>query len=188
MYLLSSLQQSHYYLAKALQPGHLAVDATAGNGHDTIFLARLVAPHGKVYSIDIQEKALARTRKLLAQEGCQHLVKTIRGNHADLAQLVEEKVQAVVFNLGYLPGGNHSITTKPAYTIAAVQGALQIVNPGGLILIVAYHGHEDGKTEVKELSKFLMGINQKKVTVAKYEFINQINYPPILFALEVAKS
>lgn len=184
MYLLSALRQCHYYLRKYIQEGDLVVDATAGNGHDTLLLAKLVGPQGKVLSIDIQEEALKRSRELLSKEGYLNIVELIKGNHAQLDKLVQEEVQAVVFNLGYLPKGDHSIVTQPPETIEAIKKALDLIKSKGILAIVSYHGHETGKEEKKLLEEYLRTIEQNYATVLKYEFINQINYPPLLYLVE----
>lgn len=183
MLLSSSLKFSHELLGRALGPGDRALDATAGNGKDTLFLAHQVGPEGKVVSIDIQQEAVEKTQKLLQKEKVRDRVEVIQGDHGYLDDLTRGPFQAIAFNLGYLPGSNHEIVTDPETTIKAIRKALEMLAPGGIITVVAYHGHPEGKAELATLEKFLPTLNQEKVAVLQYRFINQANNPPILFAL-----
>ncbi|AZR73811.1 hypothetical protein BBF96_10690 [Anoxybacter fermentans] len=182
----NSLQYSHQLIKTRVQPGDLVVDATAGNGHDTLLLAQLVGPKGKVYSYDIQACALKETRHRLQKAGLLERVKLIHRGHETMDQDLApgQSIKAVMFNLGYLPGGNHSIITKPDTTIQALKIALKHLLPRGLITIVAYHGHPGGKNELSALVKYLSTLDQYNFDVLQYQFINQVNQPPILFAIE----
>ncbi len=184
MLLSNALKFSHELMERALQPGDRALDATAGNGKDTRHLANLVGPQGQVVAIDIQEEAVKKTAKLLEDEGHSERVELINGDHRNLDELTRGPFRVIVFNLGYLPGSDHEISTNPDSTITAIRKALPMLAPGGIITIVAYHGHTEGKGELAALEKFLPTLNQEEVIVLQYSFINQANNPPILFALE----
>ena len=114
-------------LLRAVQPGDTVVDATMGNGHDTLFLAEQVGAEGRVYAFDIQESAVESTRHLLEEHGMSGRVTLLCRSHAEMAGAVPSGLAAAVFNLGWLPGGDHSITTLCASTEKAVLSALDLL-------------------------------------------------------------
>ena len=116
-------------LARALRPGDRAVDATMGNGHDTAFLCELVGESGHVYAFDVQQDAVANTRERLSQSGLLGRASLFCLGHERMAEQVAGPVSAVVFNLGWLPGGDHSVTTRWETTKAAVESALELLSP-----------------------------------------------------------
>lgn len=162
MSLRNLTEQAQQLIGTALGAGGLAVDATAGNGNDTAFLAGGVGPGGRVFAMDCQESALAETSKRLALAGLRDRVELCLGRHQDWSVLIpadwKGRVQAVMFNLGYLPGGDKELTTQPASTCAALQSATEWLAPGGMISVVAYRGHAGGREEalaVREWSRTL---------------------------------
>lgn len=144
--------------------GDIVIDATAGNGNDTLFLARSVGPNGKVYAFDIQSEALDRTAARLAEVGIGH-VQLVHGDHAHLRDFVEPQhhgwIAAVMFNLGYLPRGDKSIITRSASTITAIQAAMDLLRDGGTITILAYPGHVGGAEELAAVEQLLTEITPK---------------------------
>lgn len=138
---------AHFFLRQYLRPGDRAVDATCGNGHDTLLLAELVGPTGKVWGFDIQPEALGATGARLTAAGCSERVELMGGGHERLVDYVQEPVRAVVFNLGYLPGGDKGVITRPPSTLAALGQALQLLTPGGIVVVVIYPGHPGGAEE-----------------------------------------
>jgi tRNA1(Val) A37 N6-methylase TrmN6 len=172
----------------ALSEDAIAIDATVGNGNDTLFLAELVGESGHVYGFDIQKEAIDNTDKLLSENNVRKQVTLFQESHDNLTNLLPkehlEKVNAAIFNLGYLPKGDKSIVTKPHTTIHAVQQLLTHMPPSGLIILVVYHGHEGGKTEKDALLEYLKTIEQKRANVLQYQFINQVNDPPFIVAIE----
>ncbi|KGG81385.1 SAM-dependent methyltransferase [Caloranaerobacter azorensis H53214] len=167
-----------------VKEGNVVIDATVGNGYDTVFLAKLVGETGKVYGFDIQIKAIENTKNKLTDSNLLNRVMLIKDSHENIDNYVNEKVDLVIFNLGYLPGGNHEITTKPDSTIKAIEKSLGILKENGIIVLVIYHGHEMGKLEKNSIEQFVKELNQKQYTVIKFEFINQINNPPLIIAIE----
>ncbi|MDR3602846.1 MAG: class I SAM-dependent methyltransferase [Desulfosporosinus sp.] len=167
-----------------LNNGDRAVDCTMGNGNDTELLCRLVGNEGKVYAFDIQEEAVINTSKKLQAFNFLERAEIILDGHQNIDNYIQEKVRLVIFNLGYLPKGNHQITTKKETTLEAVQKCLNILEPNGIILLIIYPGHENGKIEKEALENFTSGLNQKKYNVAKLCFTNQINNPPELICIE----
>lgn len=168
-------------LEQAVRPGDTAVDATAGNGHDTHFLAGLTGENGKVYAFDIQQEAIDSTRKRV--EGFTH-VELVHDSHAKIKDYVAEPISAAVFNLGYLPKGDHSIITKAQSTLAAIEQCLDLLKEHGLLLVVIYSGHDGGSEERDAVMDFVKNLPQTSFDVLKYGFINQRHSPPFLVAIE----
>jgi len=146
--------------------GDIVIDATAGNGHDTLFLAERVGPFGKVYAFDIQASALECTAARLAAAGMTN-VRLIQDDHANMLQTIDPlhhgQISTVTFNLGYLPGGDKTMITKTASTLAAIDAAIKLLRDGGRLTILAYPGHPGGFEEtvaveraIKERSPHLM--------------------------------
>jgi ubiquinone/menaquinone biosynthesis C-methylase UbiE len=140
--------RAHREIAAVVREGDLVVDATAGNGHDTLFLAKLVGETGSVVAFDVQAQAIASTRERLGAEGLLERVKLVHGSHGTIAEhAAAGNVAAVMFNLGYLPGGDHGVITRTEETLRALDGALGVLRPGGILTIVCYPGHEGGDAE-----------------------------------------
>ena len=141
----------HEAVHAVLEAGDIAVDATVGNGHDTLWLARCVGPTGQVFGFDLQQRAIAATRYRLEQAECERQVTLLQRSHADLAvalpPAVRGTVRAVLFNLGYLPGGDKAFATRPGTTCAALDAARQVLAPTGLLSVMAYRGHPGGEPE-----------------------------------------
>lgn len=180
----NSLYQSHDIVMKAVKPGDTVIDATAGNGGDTVFLAKLTGSGGKVYCFDIQQRALDKTRERLRNEGLDGIVELICDSHENMDRYVKQPVRCVMFNLGYLPGGDHKIGTKGPSTIAAVQKAMELIMVHGIITIVIYYGGDSGFDEKEQVLEYIRTIDCKRFTVSRTDFVNQINCPPILVCIE----
>ncbi len=185
--LKNSLLQSHQLVESIIKPGDYVVDATAGNGNDTVFLAGLVGEDGQVYSFDIQDRALAATSEKLKQKQLENRVNLIHDGHQNMKKYINQPVKAVMFNLGYLPGGDHSIGTKGNTTIEAIKAAMDLIPVNGLVCIVVYYGGDSGFDEKNEVMDFITTIDCRQFTVMKTEFVNQINCPPILVCIEKYK-
>lgn len=167
-----------------LEEGDVAVDCTMGNGRDTEFLCDLVGYRGKVYAFDIQESAVENTRERLKKRGFQERAELILDGHQNLDKHIKEKVNLFIFNLGYLPKGNHDITTQKGTTLEAVKKSMELLEDDGIVLLVVYPGHQSGKEEKDMLEEFTSNLNQKEFTVAKYNYLNQIHNPPELICIE----
>ena len=182
----NAVQYAHKLLKEKVHRGDLAIDATAGNGHDTLLLASLVGKEGLVISYDIQQSAIDETHSRLQESGLLARVNLINRGHETLARDLPpyRKIRAVTFNLGYLPGSDQRIVTKPETTLKALDTALNHLLPGGIITIVSYHGHPGGVEELKQLRDYLKRRDHRYLEILQYQFINQINQPPVLFAIE----
>lgn len=139
---------AHEWIAPALVAGATAVDATAGAGHDTLFLARAVGPHGRVHAFDIQADAISRARVALEESGFGDRVTWHRACHSTAGDCLDgEPPHAVMFNLGWLPGGSRALTTRPDTTLLALDVLAARLRPGGRLSVVAYRGHAGGARE-----------------------------------------
>jgi predicted methyltransferase len=175
-------------LEKSVRPGGIAIDATLGNGHDTLFLATLVGKTGMVYGFDVQEQAINNSKARLSEQQLDNRVTLFHKGHECILDSIPSKhhgfVQAAIFNLGYLPGSDKSIVTKPDTTISAIEQLLEILAPEGVIVLVIYHGHPEGALERDELIRYVQNIDQRLARVLLYQFLNQKNYPPFIIAIE----
>ena len=184
MLLSNSLAISHELIKKVVNLGDTVVDATMGNGNDTLLLARLVGDKGKVYSFDIQDCALTNTRNKLREVGVADFVELIKDGHQNIDIHVPKGIRAVMFNLGYLPKGDHSIGTKADTTIEALKKSMELLMYGGIIMMVIYYGGDSGFDEKEAVLEYVKTIDCRKYSVLVSDFVNQINCPPIAVCIE----
>ncbi|MFG6493768.1 class I SAM-dependent methyltransferase [Fictibacillus sp. UD] len=170
------------------KPGDLVIDATCGNGNDTLFLSKLVGENGHVFAFDIQQQAIQNSKQRLIDHNADQNVTFYHASHDELIDQLpsdlSSKVSAAIFNLGYLPGSDKSITTTGSSTIGAIEQLLHLLKPEGVIILVIYHGHEEGKKEKELVMNYVKQLDQKQTHVLQYEFINQKNDPPFVVAIE----
>lgn len=159
-------------LRQQLRPGDTVVDATMGNGHDTCFLAELVEETGHVIGFDLQSDAVESSRRLLTERGLADRCELHVLGHEHMAEVVVGPVDAVMFNLGWLPGGDKSITTHWATTKQAVQAALSLLRPGGLLTVCAYPGHAAGDEERAALIEFFGSLRPQEYNALRQCFLN----------------
>lgn len=163
--------------------GSLCIDATMGNGNDTEYLCRLTGPGGQVLAFDIQEAALSHTQKRLKaafsdQEAPD--VKLYLDSHTHLSLYASPgSADCILFNLGYLPGGDHSIATTPQTTLEALEQSLPLLRPGGLLSICIYSGGDTGFEEKEAVLNWLKALNPKSYLVLVTQYYNRPNHPPI---------
>ncbi len=183
----SILQQAHLILAGALAPGDVAVDATVGNGHDMAFLADCVGPNGRVFGFDVQEEALARAAERMEDSLHVDRVTLIHGGHErmdrDIPSSLHGEIGAVAFNLGYLPGSDHTITTQPDTTLQALEHACNLLRDGGVITAVLYTGHEGGRAETEAVRDWANALPAETYRATATRPLNQDD-PPHLLAIE----
>lgn len=170
-----------------INQGDKVVDATMGNGNDTAFLCELVDEDGKVYAFDIQEQAVIKTREKLKDMNIENRVELIHDGHENIDNYVKEKVKLIIYNLGYLPRGDHSITTKSETTVESIKKGLRLLEDSGLILLVIYSGHESGMKEKIALEEFSKYLDQSVYSVVNISFTNQVNNPPEIICIEKIK-
>lgn len=168
----SLLHCAHGVIKKVVQAGDTVVDATIGNGHDTLFLASCVGFGGKVVGFDIQEEALVSTGKRLNEAGVSEgRYELHQKSHAELANYLVEDVSAVMFNLGYLPSGDKEIITKVESTVEALSAAILSLRKGGVVSVMCYPGHPGGDTEAATVKAWFSDIHgdQYRVTLLQRE-------------------
>lgn len=170
---------SHYLIENRVENNIRACDMTAGNGNDSKFILDKKTPK-ILYAFDIQKLSQERCEKLIGQ---MDNFKFILDDHKNIEKYIEEKIDLFIYNLGFLPKGDKSITTNYKSVIQSLKSCLDLLNENGLILITFYTGHEEGKNEEKYVGEFLKNLDQKTFQVIKYNFYNQINNPPFLVSI-----
>ena len=183
---INTIRLLHQSLQLSIKEGAFCIDATAGKGHDTVFLANLAGPAGKVLAMDIQPQALEAAAALVNKQGLQQQVEFVLDGHEHMAQYAEAgTVDCILFNLGYLPGGDHAVATKADTTIAALEQGLKLLKPLGLISLAIYHGGDTGFLERDAVLQWLKQLDHKQYTVLVTDFYNRPNYPPL--AVQIIK-
>lgn len=181
----NAVSMAKHIAACAVESGDCVVDATVGNGHDTVLLAELVGETGNVYGFDIQEEAIKKTTRRLKEKNVSlKRITLIQDSHERLDAYVKTGIDFVMFNLGYLPGKNHEVTTKAETTVRAIKKSIQQLNPGGVITICVYPGHEEGDKERQMIENMMRTFDQKQLCASCLMFKNQVNSPPLLWILQ----
>jgi tRNA A58 N-methylase Trm61 len=181
---VNTLQIAKDMINEHVKEGDIVLDCTVGNGNDTISLAKLVGQTGKVYGFDIQKKAIDITLKQLTCENINNRVILIEDGHENIDLYIQDKLDFIIYNLGYLPKGDKTIKTNKETTLISLKKSLNLLNNNGIILISCYTGHDGGLDEKNLVEQLLSNLDQKIYNVIKYEFINQKNFPPILYGVE----
>lgn len=182
--IVNTLQIVKDMINKHVKEGDIVLDCTVGNGNDTISLAKLVGQTGKVYGFDIQKKAIDITLEQLTCENINNRVILIEDGHENIDLYIQDKLDFIIYNLGYLPKGDKTIKTNKETTLISLKKSLNLLNNNGIILISCYTGHDGGLDEKNLVEQLLSNLDQKIYNVIKYEFINQKNFPPILYGVE----
>ena len=181
------------YWAEHLSMGDFVIDATLGNGHDTIFLAKLVINDlaGSVLGIDIQENAITNAKNNAQKELDEKIFTKIdfkQMSHADIDQSTfEKKPKLIVYNLGYLPGQDKNITTLAETTVASLQKALTLISNDGAISVTCYPRHAEGGRETQAVYDFLEKLDPKIWTVCKHQYINKPHCPVFIWIASCIK-
>jgi len=179
--IFNAVTLSHYLIDLHLEKGATAVDATCGNGNDTLYLCEKVGKDGFVYAFDIQEEACRTTSALLRRKGVTN-AKVICKPHETMDEHVIRRIACAVFNLGFLPSSDSKIRTEPETTILAIEKAMELLIPDGFIIISVYVSHEGGKKEYKKLLKMLDKIDAKTYQTLHIDQPNRKNIAPkVLF-------
>jgi len=175
-------------IEKAVFSGAHVVDATMGNGYDTQWLCELVGPTGKVYAFDVQQEAVERTSERLENGGLRERAKLFCLGHENMAQVVTEEVDAVVFNLGWLPGAEHGVTTLTDTTLQAVEAAVSLLKEEAVVTICIYPGHQEGTRELNALLEWASSLDDRKYDAMLKCYVNQPNDPPQMLAIRKKKT
>lgn len=171
-------QWIHQVLENHISGGDVCVDATMGKGNDTLFLCQCTGKEGSVTAFDIQEKALEKTKERLLQNDAK--ARLIKDGHEHMGQYLEaETVQCMMFNLGYLPGGDHNLATKPDTTVKALEEGFRLLKKGGIMSICIYSGKDSGFEERDRVLEYLQALDEQKFFVIRQDFIQKTNNPPM---------
>lgn len=186
----SHLDLAHRFWGDIVTPGDCVIDATCGNGHDTAVLCRLALTptSGWVCAIDIQAKALELTKGLLQSQLAPTLMSRVNfalGCHAFLLAKSSLQPKLIVFNLGYLPGGDKSLTTNAHTTLQGISAAQSLLMPGGAISITCYPGHPEGAVEEKLLLDEVAKLSPQEWSCSWHRWLNRSKAPGLLFLQKV---
>ena len=163
---------------KHLKEGDTVVDFTMGNGNDTLFLSKAVGESGKVYAFDIQEDALTSTRAHLEENGAPENYTLICASHHRVKEFVNEPIHAGMFNLGYLPrSGRKALTTMRETTMPAVEAAIELLAPDGVLIVAIYPGHEEGALEGEMLREYFKTLSKYRICPSEFKILNSPTSP-----------
>ena len=176
------IKLSHEYWKNNLSIGDIAIDATIGNGFDFIVLSKLVLSEnfGFLYGFDIQKKALQNTKKIFLDNFDKNFLnrtKIFQESHEDFSQILE-KPKLIVYNLGYLPGSDKTITTKTESTLKSIKNGLRISQ---FLSITCYPGHLEGEKEEVEILNFLKNLDRKEFEICYHKWINREKSPTLIW-------
>ncbi len=185
----SHQDQAHIMWSRFLKPGMTAIDATCGNGHDSLYLAKSILNHGngKLYCLDIQSTAIESTKNRVKTHVSKESFHNIEFYNQSFETFPSDSKNCdfIVYNLGYLPGGDKTITTDAETTLKSIDIALNWIKEGGLISVSCYVGHSEGKRETNLLLEFLSHVCPKSYSVCSYDLVNRKN-APILVLIQKA--
>lgn len=185
---ISLLSQAHQLIQTKLMAGAIAVDATVGNGNDTVFLAQQVAPTGWVYGFDIQPTAINNTREKLQQAGVLENTQLFLSSHVNMQQLIPAAqhghIVAIMFNLGYLPGADKQIITCTESTLVALNVAITLLASGGILTVLAYPGHVGGDHEAARVQQWQKALDQDCYKGTQYDGQRPSATTPRLLVIE----
>ena len=167
-----------HFILQHLGEGDVAVDFTMGNGNDTLFLSKTVGEGGRVYAFDIQEEALVSTRAHLTENGAPDNYTLICASHHRVREFVKEPIKAGMFNLGYLPrSGKKGVTTMRETTMPAVEAAIDMLLPDGVLIIAIYPGHEEGELEGDMIREYFKTTSRFKICPSEFHILNSPSSP-----------
>lgn len=176
----NALTMAHKFIAETVKAGDFCIDATAGRGNDTAYLAALVGETGRVLAFDIQQEALDSTALLLAERGLAAHVRLVRDSHSNLAQYAApETVDCITFNFGWLPAGNHTVFTHAETSIPAIEQGLLLLKPLAAMSLCIYYGGASGFDERDALLEYLETLDSRAYTAVVHRFVNRPNNPAI---------
>ncbi|HRI30937.1 MAG TPA: class I SAM-dependent methyltransferase [Candidatus Kapabacteria bacterium] len=185
MFHLTSM--THWIIQQYIQQGDTVIDATCGNGHDTLFLSESVGQNGHVFAFDIQESACKATEKILQDNATFHNVTIFNQSHDSLYSSIHNQfhghIMAVMFNLGYLPQSDKSIITQPHTTYSAIEQSCSILQSGGVITIAVYVEHNGGKDELQSVKNILSHLPSSNFSIAHLCYPYKKRSAPELFVI-----
>lgn len=175
-YVTDVSELSHHIIKNFCTSFNIAVDATLGNGYDSDFLSENFS---KVYAFDIQKYAIDNYKEKNKNNVC-----LINDSHENFCKYIDEKVDCIIYNLGFLPGGDKKLTTKSQSTLNSLEASLGILDTGAIVTIAIYRGHEEGKKEEEVVINYVKNLPKNKYGVILHSFLNRDNNPPLLVVIE----
>lgn len=156
------------------------IDATMGNGNDTLFLCRMAGESGHVTAFDIQQQALEATGRLLKENGVRERAELVLDSHTNMGLYLQEgTVDGIFFNFGYLPGGDHTLATQSENSLRAILSGLGLLKKGGVMSLCIYSGGDTGFEERDKILEMLRNLDNKKYVIILSTYYNRENNPPI---------
>lgn len=184
---ISLVNKAHDMVFQVIEAGDFVIDATVGNGHDTVFLAQTVGDTGHVFGFDVQQSALDSAAQRLQQMGLRNRVTLYLQSHENILSAIRNasgvKIKAAMFNLGYLPGSDKTVVTQARSTVAALESILPLLPVGGLISIVAYTGHQGGQKEAEAVLQWCETLDKIKYKIQLIESFCSSEKSPKLIAI-----
>ena len=175
----SALDIAHKMIKQMVKPGDFCIDATAGNGYDTEFLCELVGETGRVVAMDIQQSAVDNTKARLTEDGFDGRAEVFCMSHSEMDRVAApESADCIVFNFGWLPGGDHNVFTRAETSVPAIEKALSVIKPGGLLVLCVYYGRNNGYSERDAIVEYVSNLESRYYAVMKCDFLNRKNDPP----------
>lgn len=175
--MIDLLELQKEFILKHLKKGDVAADFTMGNGYDTEFLSKAVGETGHVYAFDIQEQAVNSTREHLVSSGCPYNYTLIHDSHHNAEKYINGNIKAGMFNLGWLPGGDKSITTLRETTLPAIKSAISLLGPDSVLTVAVYPGHAEGDAEGKMVEEYLASLLRFKICATQIRILNSPTSP-----------
>lgn len=183
------IKLAHQYWKEHLLPGDYTIDATAGNGFDTLFLAKLVLPNGGVFAIDIQNQAIRATKARLSAHLTPKEMERVflyEMSHATFPkEAYNQPIKLIVYNLGYLPGSDKQIKTYSPSTLESLRNALKLLSPGGMISVMCYPGHKEGVDEEAAVVSWAKEIPPNEATICYHTQLNKPTSPRLLIVKKI---
>ena len=178
-----------HFILEHLGEGDVCADFTMGNGNDTLFLSKTVGERGRVYAFDIQEDALISTEKHLKENGAPENYTLICASHHRAKEFISEPIKAGMFNLGYLPrSGRKTVTTMRETTMPAVEAALELLAPDGVLIVAIYPGHLEGELEGDMLREYFKTLSRFKICASEFRILNSPTSPYFFLIEKSAKA
>ena len=175
---LQITEQIHHFVKEHVEAGDICIDATAGCGNDTLFLCELTGSRGEVMAFDIQPQALEKTATLLAEH--QYMAELVLDSHENMADYMgEASVACIMFNFGYLPGGDHAMMTKADTSVKAIEAGLSLLKKGGIMTLCLYSGSDSQREEKDAVLAMLKELDSKQYLVITSCYYNRPNHPPM---------
>jgi hypothetical protein len=182
----SHIDLAHKHWKSLVKPGDTVIDATCGNGHDTLVLAQITLTNdsGQLFALDLQQEAIDASKQMLLGRLGRDLfdkIHFVKGCHSRFPETISpSSVKLIAYNLGYLPGGDKTKTTQTETTLESIKNAQELIQDGGLISITCYPGHNEGKREEDHIIEFTTKLDPKKWSCCHHRWSNRTNAPSLL--------